>query len=965
MTTPRAPDGRSALALLYLFCVVIAVTSKDAELWLESNKQQTPMHPPPRASNVHDDAFLTQSAAGMDVECVMRQIAYDKAMTNTIARRHSSVILQSLNASACPDFQPMRDNWTVQDERKRGDSATERHCSSCCEPRTIYVDCESGNDDDNNTHGTCIHQPLKTLQRAQQVIRSQRTLGAWGWHEYITIYLREGICYMNETFVLAESNAAVKAYPDEKPILSGGTHLSNAQWSQFTENIWMADIPAHVNISAIDGLFSFPHHSPHQRENFYGKISSQIRLTRARYPNGNSELDRMPTNYDKLGGSVASVESWKAAGNVSVRFPGIVKQNSSFYPWFGHSRDTRWVQDYHLENASSYYGTQEQFWQPRIATAVLYRWNQSANPNAAAPSFRSWGFGYAVMHVIHYSWWGNWMWQVSKGYPKNNTFASTEMETMLEFGRGGWQDAHGGAVSHNYFFIENVLEELDSPGEFYVDREKRKLYYWPLSFQKQSLSDWEFVVTQIPVIVSVKGTIMRPSFETVIPSFPSSSAHLPVQNVLLEGITFAHTTTTFLDDRYIVPSAGDWSVLPKGAVTIQEAVNVTMDSCSWMQLNGNGVALYGMVHNASINRGDFVKIGDSGIVCVGRLPSRRPFNGIGVRTYPINVTISNSHFGQVGVYGKQTSALLAAISKAIKFFDNVLYDGPRAGININDGFAGGHVIARNTIFNFVLESGDHGPINTWSRSAYVQESSGDSNVATVIPEWNYIDKNFIMIGPKFGALYGPGDGPCSNGDPNFLCPKNGGSLFSCLDHDDGSEYYLDTRNVCAFAGMKNYIGQNKIWDSNLIVFPEGAASQNRSGTSCIWTSMDMAGDKDMLPCSNKPCRTLEVFTNNTCLTYSNTPLEYDMFNETDLQLNGNTNTTIPFTARNQYYLNQPYSFLGKWNLSMAQSMGIDQSSKEATLKMMPMRRLDWLARRLLDLSELPERIEFRDGATVG
>jgi hypothetical protein len=50
---------------------------------------------------------------------------------------------------------------------------------------------------------------------------------------------------------------------------------------------------------------------------------------------------------------------------------------------------------------------------------------------------------------------------------------------------------------------------------------------------------------------------------------------------------------------------------------------------------------------------------------------------------------------------------------------------------------------------------------------------------------------------------------------------------------------------------------------------------------------------------------------------------------------------------------------------MAQSMGIDQSSKEATLKMMPMRRLDWLARRLLDLSELPESIEFRDGATVG
>ena len=42
-------------------------------------------------------------------------------------------------------------------------------------------------------------------------------------------------------------------------------------------------------------------------------------------------------------------------------------------------------------------------------------------------------------------------------------------------------------------------------------------------------------------------------------------------------------------------------------------------------------------------------------------------------------------------------------------------------------------------------------------------------------------------------------------------------MFTCLDHDDGSDYYLDTRNVCVFAGMKNYIGQNKVCDSSLVV----------------------------------------------------------------------------------------------------------------------------------------------------
>ena len=128
-------------------------------------------------------------------------------------------------------------------------------------------------------------------------------------------------------------------------------------------------------------------------------------------------------------------------------------------------------------------------------------------------------------------------------------------------------------------------------------------------------------------------------------------------------------------------------------------------------------------------------------------------------------------------------------------------------------------------------------MNTWSRTAYLQP--GEGGEPTTIQEWNRIDNNFVMVGPKFGALYGPNGpngeptGTCSNGVPEYRCYKNGGSMFTCLDHDDGSDFYLDTRNVCVFAGMKNYIGQNKNWDSNFIVYPDGALRQNRSGMPCV------------------------------------------------------------------------------------------------------------------------------------
>eukprot|EP01052_Picozoa_sp_SAG31_P004018 SAG31_NODE_161_length_21899_cov_16.832844_18_plen_182_part_00 len=157
-------------------------------------------------------------------------------------------------------------------------------------------------------------------------------------------------------------------------------------------------------------------------------------------------------------------------------------------------------------------------------------------------------------------------------------------------------------------------------------------------------------------------------------------------------------------------------------------------------------------------------------------------------------------------------------------------------------------------------------------------------------------------------------------------------MFTCLDHDDGSDYYLDTRNVCVFAGMKNYIGQNKIWDSNLIAYPDGALSQNRSGMACVWTSMNMGGDHSLLPCAygrptnwtlDRYCHNKEVYTNNTCVTHTKQAFEYDMFREDDLAEYGPTNTTMPFTARNEFHSSATFSFGPGWNHSDATAHGVD------------------------------------------
>jgi hypothetical protein len=47
---------------------------------------------------------------------------------------------------------------------------------------------------------------------------------------------------------------------------------------------------------------------------------------------------------------------------------------------------------------------------------------------------------------------------------------------------------------------------------------------------------------------------------------------------------------------------------------------------------------------------------------------------------------------EIGIYGKQTSCYFQALGKANTLKDNLCYNGPRAGINWNDGFAGGSTV---------------------------------------------------------------------------------------------------------------------------------------------------------------------------------------------------------------------------------------------------------------------------------
>lgn len=97
---------------------------------------------------------------------------------------------------------------------------------------------------------------------------------------------------------------------------------------------------------------------------------------------------------------------------------------------------------------------------------------------------------------------------------------------------------------------------------------------------------------------------------------------------------------------------------------------------------------------------------------------------------------------------------------------NIFYNGPRAHININDGFGGGSLIRNNALWNSCRESGDHGAINTWDRTPFL--TTIRTGAPSLIPAYNNVSGNMIIS--------------------NY-------NSFDGIDNDDGSSYYDIASNV--------------------------------------------------------------------------------------------------------------------------------------------------------------------------
>ena len=364
--------------------------------------------------------------------------------------------------------------------------------------------------------------------------------------------------------------------------------------------------------------------------------------------------------------------------------------------------------------------------------------------------------------------WENWIFR--KAQEDKTDLESNRPQDLLfrmTFGAGGFQGARG-ATEGGDFFIENVEEELDSIDEFFYD---------------SSHGTFKVVLSAND---SYPSAISIPQTGTLI---NISHSH----NVTISLISFRHTKPTYFDP-HSVPSGGDWALERSAAIIIEGSEEISIADSIFDFVGGNGVLVSGNNDNVQILRNEFSYVGSTAIVVWGKTDTED--NGFLLRGYyPSRTLIEQNMVRNVGLYSKQNSFIFQALACSTTIRANVLFDGPRAGININDGFCGGTVIERNLVMSTCRESSDHGTINTWDRQVYGwKHDKDDQSELTTTPSWNHIRNNLLIA--------------------NFQA--NGG-----LDTDDGSQFYNATGNVFIYGdyGLKgDFNGQDVIHAGNLYTY---------------------------------------------------------------------------------------------------------------------------------------------------
>ena len=356
------------------------------------------------------------------------------------------------------------------------------------EGSTFYVDAVKGSDSNSGT----MSSPFKTINKA---VMATREAG-----QYSTVILREGTFYLTETIELnsKDKGLTIQNYQNEVAWISGGK-LIMPTWEKYDvdsskkTNIYKADLSSE-NIDTIPGF----------------RVNMK-RAIRARYPNADPELGF---------GSSLKANKW-----LPPTLPSQPDKEVNPDTPLRNSSDSFQKYQLGIGGPCKYFDPPAGYWcgsgtsgggafTYKIPSGMVA--DKSILPNSPYKNPKG-----AVVQTWRPGHWASWMFEVGSYDAGTGTF---------NFSKGGFQGARG-KDNGDEIVVENVMEELDWPNEWFYDENTKTLYFfYNATSGTEPPSDLRYVVPQLKTLISINGTMSE-----------------PVEDITIRGVNFQDTAYTYMD----------------------------------------------------------------------------------------------------------------------------------------------------------------------------------------------------------------------------------------------------------------------------------------------------------------------------------------------------------------------------------------------------------------------------------
>ncbi len=316
----------------------------------------------------------------------------------------------------------------------------------------------------------------------------------------------------------------------------------------------------------------------------------------------------------------------------------------------------------------------------------------------------------------------------------------------------------------NRYFLENIFEELDMPGEWYLDSDTGRLYYWPTD---QDFARQEIVAPAMDRLIDVRGDAEQGTFVT---------------NLRFRGLTFKDTSYT---PRIASPYSP-----PDGALWLNRARDCLVENCRFARVGGYGIRLVGDSRSNRILGNTVEYCGEGGVTLE-----------TADEAFPIENVIAGNHIHHCGLIYKHVAGVYLnrrpremAQAPGNLIAHNLITDMPRYGIGIKME-QGNNVVEFNEIRRTNLETNDTGAIETCVRNS---QAAGNTF-------------RYNLVADAIGLKTTP--------DGRFLTPYYTWGIY-LDDHSSNAHLY---GNICVRnfrGGVVVHGGKNNVIENNILVDSE-------------------------------------------------------------------------------------------------------------------------------------------------